>query len=327
MDEFMKSLFKFKSLFGLFLFGVLSFLSFAVLDPLTSQAASLKAEAAAKKAALQTPECKKIAPFYWEIGDAGHVLAGDSVGGKYHRDSKLRIASASKWIFAAYYLEKKNGVLNQHEKDLLRMLGGYQRLAIFPCAFRDTVAACFHARSNDKIYPATRGKFYYSGGDAQSLAVDLGLGALNAQKLGEEVSKGLKNKVQVEYVNLSLAGGARMQASQYVVFLQELMKGTYLLKKFLGQEAVCADPDSCPQTAAYSPAKGHPWKYGYHHWVETDDKGRVDAYSSAGLLGFYPWLTADLKYYGIIAREHRDERAGLDSVMCGRQIRKAYFGK
>ena len=47
------------------------------------------------------------------------------------------------------------------------------------------------------------------------------------------------------------------------------------------------------------------------------------AFSSAGSFGFYPWIDAGKTYYGIVARSV-SAGSGVDSVMCGRLIRKAW---
>lgn len=121
-------------------------------------------KAAATKAAKESSACKNIQPFYWEIGDANQILASGSEGNSPSRDTPLQIASASKLIFAAYVFEKKHDQLTDHEKSLLKMLGGYQNLNFAPCIFRNSVSACFHNRGNDKVYDDTLGKYYYSGG-------------------------------------------------------------------------------------------------------------------------------------------------------------------
>ncbi|MFV8250019.1 hypothetical protein [Bdellovibrio bacteriovorus] len=276
----------------------------------------------AQRVAVEAPECRSIQPFYWEVGNSQGLLAAGSPGKKYERKDEMKVASASKWIFAAYYVEVKKGLLAEQDKNLLLMRGGYDQFNVIPCALRLTVEACFQARSNSTVNPAHVGKFYYGGGSAQALAVNAGLGKLNRKKLSQEIESTLKNKFRLSYPNLALAGGAEMSAENYARFLQEILKGTYLIKDMLGADAICTSPATCKQ-AAFSPAK-EDWKYSYHHWVETNGS-QVEAYSSPGAFGFYPWISADKKTYGIVAREGRGEQAYWDSVQCGRAIRKAYF--
>ena len=44
--------------------------------------------------------------FYWEIGDVDGPLASGSVGTLYGPDSEMNIASASKFLWGAYVLER-----------------------------------------------------------------------------------------------------------------------------------------------------------------------------------------------------------------------------
>lgn len=276
----------------------------------------------AQRVAAEAAECKAIHPFYWEIGNANGVVTSGSPGDKYERKDEMKIASASKWIFGAYFIEHKKGTIEEQEKDLLLMRGGYDQFNFLPCALRLTVVACFEARNNSKVSSRNMGKFYYGGGSAQALAVGAGMGSLNRKKLRKEIEGTLKNKFTLSYDNIALAGGVEISTENYARFLQEILKGNYLIKDMLGRDAVCTNPATCKQ-AAFSPAK-EDWKYSYHHWVETTGN-QVDAYSSPGARGFYPWISADKTTYGILAREDRGEVAYWDSVLCGRAIRKAYF--
>ena len=267
--------------------------------------------------------CKKIQPFYWEIGNSSKMLAGQSVGDKYLRTSTMNVASASKFIFGAYVLEKKKGVLTNKEKNNLRMLGGYTDFNPFSCGLYNTVSDCFKAGTNSKITSSAVGKYFYNGGNAMSVGIDLGLGSLSLKALNSEMTSVLKNTVSINYVNPNLAGGIQTSAAQYAIFLQQILKGNYMMSKYLGYTSVCTLPGRCA-TAVSSPVP-EAWAYSYHHWVEKSATGAVEAFSSPGLRGFYPWLTADKAHYGIIAREESGEDSSWDSVVCGREIRKAYF--
>jgi hypothetical protein len=73
-------------------------------------------------------------------------------------------------------------------------------------------------------------------------------------------------------------------------------------------------------------ALGEPWGYSYNHWVESQNgNGTVDAYSSPGKFGFYPWISNDKRFYGILSRHDTSLGAYVASVQCGRQIRKAFL--
>jgi hypothetical protein len=51
------------------------------------------------------------------------------------------------------------------------------------------------------------------------------------------------------------------------------------------------------------------------------------AFSSPGALGFYPWIDASKRWYGILARRAPgpEGNQGYLSARCGRQIRKAWI--
>jgi hypothetical protein len=65
------------------------------------------------------------------------------------------------------------------------------------------------------------------------------------------------------------------------------------------------------------------WHYSVGHWLEDDPTVGDGAYSSAGAFGFYPWISADKSLYGVISRKDVPG-SGVDSIRCGRLIRKAW---
>ena len=70
------------------------------------------------------------------------------------------------------------------------------------------------------------------------------------------------------------------------------------------------------------------------HDSHRDDATGDGSFSSPGLYGFYPWIDASKRYYGIVAREDTNP-AGLSgpaatsnywqSVLCGQAIRKGFL--
>ena len=66
------------------------------------------------------------------------------------------------------------------------------------------------------------------------------------------------------------------------------------------------------------------WRYSIGHWVEDDPVVGHGAFSSAGSFGFYPWIDADKTTYGVLARSESAGN-GIDSVDCGRLVRKAWI--
>jgi hypothetical protein len=94
---------------------------------------------------------------------------------------------------------------------------------------------------------------------------------------------------------------------------------------YLGTHAVCTNPATC-STALYSPVPSvESWHYSLAHWVEDDPSVGDGSFSSAGAFGFYPWIDASKTYYGILARYSLAPGAYIQSVYCGRTIRKAWM--
>jgi hypothetical protein len=75
------------------------------------------------------------------------------------------------------------------------------------------------------------------------------------------------------------------------------------------------------------------WQYSLGHWVEDDPDVGDGAFSSPGAFGFYPWIDAQKRFYGILARVDVLNAGSIDltkissisSVRCGRLIRKAWL--
>lgn len=263
---------------------------------------------AAKKTATTEASCVLIKPFYWEIGDELSALVSGSSGiGAPTAKTSLDIASASKWIFSAYVVEKRSGALTSKDKDALRFLSGYDQFS--NCFGSSTVARCFKAVSNYEVTPAHVGKFSYSGGHMQKLAVDMGLGEMNSRELASEINYPLKTKVSFNIPQP--AGGMETTSQDYGFFLRRLLNRELKLGEKLATDAVEASNGPAPQN----------WKYSYGHWVEAGEK----VVSSPGLFGFYPWIDKSKKLYGIIGRKSFHHNAYLKSIECGQKIRHAFI--
>lgn len=298
-----------------------------------------KAIAAAKQAAANDPLCatSALGDFYWEIGDATSstpLVANSEGGGSVTATSHFGIASASKWVFGAYVLQKQ-GIeqvrANPVLRDGLRFLSGYTGFNDDACLGKTTVGACNAAGNISSPDPNTVGRFDYDGGHDQKLAaIDLGLGGFTSKQLDQEyqATLGLSSGINMAPLDPLIPGGLQASATDYAHFLRKLMNQQLVIGAHLGEDAVCADPLTCPSQVAYSPiqALGEPWFYSYNYWVESEHgNGTVDAYSSPGKFGFYPWITPDRKYYGILSRHDTQPVAYGVSVKCGRQIRKAFL--
>jgi len=281
--------------------------------------------AAASQAAQSDARCTALRPFYWEMGDAQQRLAGGSVGlPSIEAGSALPIASASKWIYAAYVLERRVGQPSAEDIQYLNFRSGYTQFPPNGCQAQDTVASCL-ARDNHGVKtPAHEGFFYYGGGHMQKHASlpSMGLGALDNAGLAAELRRLLGQDIALAYLQPQPAGGLRMSARDYATFLRKLLGGQLRMAAWLGVQAVCTSPAHCSQ-ALYTPVPAtQSWHYGLGHWIEDDPAGD-GAFSSAGAFGFYPWIDASRSHYGVLARLDVGG-AGADSSACGAAIRKAW---
>lgn len=298
-----------------------------------------KAIAAAKQAAATDPLCavSALGDFYWEIGDGSGSapIASNAEGaGTVTATTNFNIASASKFVFGAYVLEKKGIDAVRADPSLfagLRFLSGYTGFSEDACAGTATIGACYDRGGATQVDRNTVGKFDYDGGHDQRLAAwDLRMGGMTARQLDQEYQTvlGLPAGFHMAALDPIMAGGEFASASDYAQFLRRVMNRQLVIGQHLGEDAVCADPWTCPQDVAYSPiiALHEPWKYSYNHWVESQDGTKTDALSSPGKWGFYPWVTPDRKYYGVLSRHDTAPDSYAASVKCGRQIRKAFLG-
>ena len=279
--------------------------------------------AAASSTAQNSTYCTAIQPFYWEIGDRYSALASGSVGGTtYTVTTSMNIASASKWMYAAYVVEAKGGVLNADDIKYLNFESGYTSFSL--CLPNNTVSDCASRADNGVYTTANDGLFYYGGGHMQQHALLMNLGAFDNAGLATEMRRVLGNDIGMSYSQPQLAGGIVSTAGDYAVFLRKILAGDLLIADLLGSHPVCTNPLTCP-TAVYTPVPSdESWHYSLGHWVEDDPIVGDGAFSSAGAFGFYPWIDASKTYYGILAREAASG-AGVDSVACGRLIRKAWL--
>jgi hypothetical protein len=258
------------------------------------------------------PSCTKAQPFYWEIGDATGKLAGGSVGGTtYTATTPVFIASASKIVYGAYVAQKKWGMLSQDDVKHLTFTSGFSDFD--GCRVNDTVGLCaLHATQET---PSTLNLFAYSGGHMQRHAdVSMGMGWMGNLSLATEVNTVLGTTFT--YNQPQLAGGVATTPQGMAVLLRRIMTNELVLGSLLAGPKV---PTVGP-LAVNSPVP-EPWHYGIGHWIE-DAPGNDGAFSSPGAFGFYPWISADKRLYGVVARQ--SFAGGWTSVQCGRLIRAAY---
>lgn len=286
--------------------------------------------------ALESSACKAIQPFYWEIGDKDRSLYSGTRGVDAPRaHTVMPIASASKWIFAAYVVQKRKGQLLPVDIKALTMQAGYTRLKPGRCVrWREakrnaqTVSECFNAGNNEAHTPQHENKFFYNGGHFQYLGISaLGFAEYTNAELANEITNTLGVPVTLSFGSPLLSGGMTTSAVDYAQFLRAMLDGRLLLGMQLGAHAVCTQPTVCA-TAVYTPVPATmQWQYGLGHWIESDPHTGDGAFSSAGAFGFYPWIDANKRYYGVIAREEKGWGGGVSSAECGRYLRQAFPGR
>lgn len=284
--------------------------------------------AAATTTAQTNPNCAEsaIGAFYWEIGDGNGIKASGQIGSGTDGTTQMSIASASKWVYSTYVVQKRNGV-NSVDVPYLNFTSGYTQFNSIACSALDTVDSCLGSETGQEA--GTIGKFSYGSGHMQNHAASkMGLGSMTATGLTTEIASTLGN-YGFEYGNPNLAGGLVASGNGYGAFLRAMLRGTLAMKASLGTNKVCADPDACSSSAVASPIAsadtGETWYYSLGHWVEDDPTIGDHAFSSAGALGFYPWIDKTKTYYGVLARRADNEQnAGYNSAKCGRMIRQAW---
>lgn len=309
--------------------------------PLWVQAAPTPAQRAdaARLTAEASAACVAAQPFYWELGDATQPLASGRAGdGAPERDTRMAIASASKWLYGAFVAERRQGQLTAEDVKFLHFQSGYTNYRV--CRRDQTIAACLDSPLNGRGRPdpATENRFAYNGGHLQKHAVLMGLGAQGPDGLAQAVQQALAPALgadwRLSYSQAMPAGGGVTSAADYASFLRALLDGRLQLGALLGTQAVCTQPQACPRDAVKTPIpSAERWHYSLAHWVEDDPQVGDGAFSSPGAFGFYPWISADKRFYGLVAREQRHgvlsmdagEKPAVASVGCGRQIRAAWL--
>jgi hypothetical protein len=269
--------------------------------------------------------CTAIRPFYWEIGDRTAALVSGSVDSSasaitYTANTPMSIASASKWLYGSYVVQRRAGALTTDDYRYLNFQSGYTSFQ--ECERDQTVAQC-QAYQNNGVYTAANdGKFFYGGGHMQTHATLLGLGGMNNSLLSDEIRSQLGADVTLNYSQPQLAGGVFMSSSSYALALRKMLAGQLLMGSMLGAHPVCTNRLTCTAAVIAPIPLAESWHYSIGHWVEDDPAVGDGAFSSPGAFGFYPWIDASKTYYGVLARSAIG--SAFDSVDCGRLIRKAW---
>jgi hypothetical protein len=289
------------------------------------------AAAAAATATSSSNACAPVRPFYWEIGDGTGPLASGTVNSAadptvYIASTKMSMASASKWFYSTYFVQRTGGVLSASDIKFFNFQSGYSAPG-FSCTQLDstqTVQQCVDLGNNGDYNAANDGEFAYSGAHMEKHASLNGLGSLNSTALETEIRSQVGSDINFTYFEPQLAGGMAMAANDYAALLRKIVRGDLRMHDALGTHAVCtsANPAICPNAVFTPSPPGESWHYSVGHWVEDDPGVGDGAFSSPGAFGFYPWIDRTKTLYGVLARNASG--GALASVYCGRLIRKAY---
>lgn len=293
-----------------------------------SDGGSVDARAAAATATAQNnPKCSftTLGAYYWEIGDANGVLVSGTVGVfPPARTDRLKIYSASKWLYAANVVQRRG--VRAEDVPYLNFTSGYSEFGNSPICLGSTVADCKESAAYVQD-PATIGRYAYDSGHMQrhALAV-MGLGPADNAALAASLT-GALGDFGFAYHEPQPAAGVEMTTAGYAGFLQKMLRGELALAAALGSHKVCTNPQQpgCNAARTADSAADENLNYSLGHWVEDDGTYGDHAFSSAGGGGFYPWIDRDKAFYGIVARERPAEAgAGYASLECGRLIRQAW---
>lgn len=284
-------------------------------------------EAAVATANSEANACSLVRPFYWEIGDKEGARTSGSVNSsstriRYTSRTPISYASASKWLYAAYVLQRRGGVLTDIDVKMLTLRSGYTSLK--SCENSASVDACLALNGNGDFSAQADGKFFYNGGHMEKHASLIGLGAMGNAALATALRSQLGSDLDITFAQPQLAGGMLGTPEVYARFLRKLLGRQLIMGDMLGSSSVCTNPVTCGlDEALLTPIPpSESWRYSLGHWVESDPVVGDGAFSSGGALGFYPWIDAGRTTYGIVARVA--PVGGQPSADCGRLIRKAW---
>jgi hypothetical protein len=250
--------------------------------------------------------------------------SANAAGGTvYTANSVMPIASASKWLYAAYVAELRAGSLSADDLQFLNFRSGYNSFITF-CLPLQSADGCLAMGSNGDFSAAEVGRFTYGNAHMQKHASLNGLGTMGNAALAAELRSRLGTDVALAFAQPMLAGGVTTTSADYARVLRKMLGGGLHLGALLGTQAVCTNPLTCATASSTPIPTTESWHYSLGHWVEDDPVVGDGAFSSPGSFGFYPWIDAGKTTYGILARQDVAGSA-IESVSCGRLIRKAWM--
>ena len=114
--------------------------------------------AATATANSSTNACSAVRPFYWEIGDAGGALVSGSVNSSadptvYTATTRMGIASASKWFYSTYFVQRTGGVLSASDIKFFNFKSGYTSFLTLPAGAGADGAAVRRHGHQRRLHP------------------------------------------------------------------------------------------------------------------------------------------------------------------------------
>lgn len=250
----------------------------------------------------------------------------------FNGDTKLPIASCSKWLSAALvmtFVDEGKLKLNDSIGEFLPVMtaNGKGNITIPQClshttgirpepkenkALASEVASMDEAMRNIAAHQmeALPGEgFHYS-------SIGLQVAAAVIEKIsGKDFETLFQEKIAVPcgmtntdfgHKNVPLAaGGGQGTANDYIRFLQMILaKGLYKGKRVLQASSVALMQQNYTsgKKIISTPAEAGNWGYGLGEWMlEESATGKVaNAVTSPGLFGSFPWVDNERKYVGIL---------------------------
>ena len=284
------------------------------------------AAAAAATANSGTNACSAVRPFYWEIGDADGAIVAGSVNSTtdptvYTATTKMSIASASKWFYSTYFVQRTGGALNASDIKFFNFQSGYTSFVTCLPLPGQTVQECLDDGTNGVYTAADDGRFSYGGGHMEKHAALNGLGNLNSARLADEIRSQVGNEIALTYSQPQLAGGMAMTAGDYATLLRKILRGDLKMR-----ERSAPTPSAPTRRPAAMPNHAESAGRELALLDRPLDRGRPGRrrrrLQQPGAFGFYPWIDRTKTNYGVLARNVTS--GAIPSVRCGRLIRKAW---
>ena len=187
----------------------------------------------------------------------------------------MSIASASKWVYSTYVVQRHAGVLSATDIKFLTFSSGYTNFADLP-AVTQTVQECVDYQSNGVYTPANDGKFAYNGGHMQKHAALAGLGtARQCRARDRDPGPSRQRHRDSTYGQPQLAGGIATDADDYAALpAQDPARRAEDARQRSEPMPVCTNPPTCPTAVVTPSPPGERWHYSIGHWVEDDPDRR-----------------------------------------------------